>query len=416
VKEKEKQQNMTTDKKQIVILGAGYGGLRTALKLNQLLKHYSDWRILLIDQYDRHQLRTELHEAAAGRTRPDILSIPVARILKNKRIEFVRAEVQHIDFTQQTVTTTKGKITYNKLVIALGSQTEFFGIPGLSNHAFTLNSLEDAEKIKSHIREMFVQAERETDEAKRRALLTFIVGGGGFTGVELVTELVNYLRRLSKQFKIAPNATELNVVEAGETVLSGFDLELVRIAQRSMESMGIKLMLRTSCVSVEAASINLKSGRSIETRTIIWTGGVRANDLVAEAGLKYGPRSRVVVNPYLESVDHPGVYVIGDNALVLDSATNRPVAPTAQLALQQADFAALNIFAEISGTKRVRYVPKVAGQFVSLGDRNAVGWVWKFKVKGFLAWLLKRMIVLRYLYSIGGLRLVVPRFWSLFFA
>jgi len=406
---------MRPDTKQIVILGAGYGGLRTALKLNQLLKQYSDWRILLIDQYDQHQLRTELHEAAAGRTSSSAISVPMRSILRNKRIEFVKAEVRHIDFARQTVTSTEGKIRYDKLVIGLGSQTEFFGIPGLSSHAFTLNSLEDAEKIKNHIRQMFAQDKKETDETKRKAMLTFTVGGGGFTGVELATELVGYLLRLSKQFKIAPDEAQLLVIEAGETVLSGFDLELVRIVQRAIASKGIKLMLKTPCVSVEADSINLKSGESIHTQTLIWTGGVRANDLVAEAGLKYGPRSRVVVNPYLESVDHPGVYVIGDNALVLDSATNRPVAPTAQLALQQAEFAALNIFAEIRGTKRVRYVPKVAGQFVSLGDRNAVGWVGRFRVRGFLAWILKRMTVLRYLYSIGGLRLIIPRLRSLFF-
>jgi NADH dehydrogenase len=143
---------------------------------------------------------------------------------------------------------------------------------------------------------------------------------------------------------------------------------------------------------------------------------VRACDLVAEAGLKYGPRSRVVVNPYLESVDHPEVYVIGDNALVIDPVTNRPLAPTAQLALQQAEFAALNIYAEIRGLKRVRYVPKMAGQFVSLGGRNAVGWVWRFKVAGFVAWFLKCMTLVRYLYQLGGLRLVIPRFAKLFFS
>jgi len=407
---------MKTHKKQIVILGAGYGGLRTALKLNQLLKQHSDWLITLVDQYDQHQLRTELHEAAAGRTSFNTISIPMVRILRDKRIEFVKAEVTHIDFPQQTVTTTKGKIKYDKLVIALGSQTEFFGIPGLNNYALTLNSVAEAEKIKNHIRETFAQAERETDQTKRKSLLTLIVGGGGFTGVELATELVDYVLRLSKQFKIAPNQAQLIVVEAGETILPGFDLELVKIAQRVMESMGIRVMLKTQCVSMKANSINLKGGESIQTHTLIWTGGVRANDLVAEAGLKYGPRSRVVVNPYLESVDHPRVYVIGDNALVLDAATNRPVAPTAQLALQQAEFAALNIFAEIRGTKRVRYVPKVAGQFVSLGDKNAVGLVGQFRVKGFLAWFLKRITVLRYLYSIGGLRLVIPRLRSLFFS
>jgi NADH dehydrogenase len=314
------------------------------------------------------------------------------------------------------VATTKGKIRYDKLVVALGSETEFFGIPGLNKHAFTLMSIEDAERVRTHIRDMFFQAKNERNEARRRSMLRIIVGGGGFTGVEFATELIGYISRLSKQFETAPNEPEFIVVEAGDTVLPGFDSELVRRAQQVMEKIGIRLLLKTPCVSAEKNSVSLKSGEKIPVHTIIWTGGVRANDLVAESGLKYGPRSRVVVNPYLESVDHPGVYVIGDNALVVDPVTYRPLAPTAQLALQQAEVAAFNIYSEIKGTKRVRYVPKVAGQFVSLGGRNAVGWVWKFKVAGFTAWFLKRMTVVRYLYSIGGLPLTVPRLFSLFFS
>jgi len=407
---------MKPDKKQVVILGAGYAGLRTALRLERLLQRDVDWRVLLIDKFDRHQLKTELHEAAAGRTSLEAVSIPMVKVLRNKKIDFLQAEVININFEQRIATTTRGKITYDKLVIALGSETEFFGIPGMSRHAFTLMSIEDAERIKTHIKNMFAQAKNERDAAKRRATLRIVVGGGGFTGVELATELVGYMSRLSKQFEIAPDEAELIVVEASETVLPGFDLELVRRAQKVMKSMDIRLMLKTPCVSADADSITLRSGEKISASTLIWTGGVRANDLVAESGLKYGPRSRVVVNPYLESVDHPRVYVIGDNALVIDPVTNRPLAPTAQLALQQAEVAAFNIWAEMRGTKRVRYVPKVVGQFVSLGDREAVGWVWKFKVTGFPAWLLKRVTLLRYLYSVGGLKLTVQRLASLFFS
>lgn len=400
---------MTTDQKQVVILGAGYGGLRAALKLERLLKNKTDWQILLIDQYDYHQLKTELHEVAADRTNVETVKISIAKLLKGKNINFIQAEAINVDFAQNLVTTTKGKIKYDKLVIALGSETEFFGIPKLSKQAFTLSSVDDAMRIKKHIHDIFSQARNEQDEAKRRALLTVVIGGGGFTGVELATELVDYMSKLCKKFGIAFGNTQLLVIEAGENILAGFDPELVNSAERTMKAKRIKLMLRTPCVSVEDDSVNLKTEEKIPTHTIIWTGGVRACDLVAEAGLKYGPRSRVVVNPFLESVDHFGVYVIGDNALVMDPKTNRPIAPTAQLALQQADCAALNIYAEIAGIKRIRYTPKVAGQFVSLGDRNAVGWVWRFKVTGFLAWFLKRMTLVRYLLSLDGVRLALSR-------
>jgi len=406
---------MTTDRKQVVILGAGYGGLCTALKLERLLRKNKDWRILLIDQYDYHQLKTELHEVAANRSGFETVTVPIARLVKGKGIDFFHAEAISIDFAQRLVTTTRGKIKYDKLVIALGSETEFFGIPKLGKQALTLSSVDDAIRIREHIRDMFAQAQSEQDELKRKAILTVVVGGGGFTGVELATELVDYMFKLRKEFGIAAGDAQLIVIEAGENILPGFDPELVNLAEQAMKARGIRLVLRTPCVSAEYDCVNLKTGEKIPTRTIIWTGGVRARDLVAEAGLKYGPRSRVVVNPFLESVDHFGVYVIGDNALVLDPLTNRPMAPTAQLAMQQAEYAAVNIYAEISGGRRTRYIPKVAGQFVSLGGRNAVGWVWIFKATGFLAWFLKRMTLVRYILSLDGLRLAISRLPALFF-
>lgn len=405
---------MTTTPNKIVILGAGYGGLRAALKLEKLLKKTPNWKITLIDTNDSHQLRTELHEVAAGRTSPQTIAIPIARLIKNKNITFQQAEATHIDFARQYVTTTKAKNQYDKLIIAMGSETEFFGIPGMSKNAYTLSSVQDATRIKTHIRDKFSEAKTETDRTKKQAALTVVVGGGGFTGVELATELVDYFKKLCNRLQINPSDTQLVVVEGGATVLPGFDPELIERAQKAIRKKNIKLILKTPCVSFENDCVILKTGEKIQTGTVIWTGGVRACDLVAESGLHYGPRSRVVVNPFLESVDHPGVYVIGDNALVMDPATNRPLAPTAQLALQQAEIAALNIYAEIKGAKRTRYKPKIEGQFVSLGDRDAVGWIWKLKVSGLIAWLLKRATVVRYLFSLGGLGLLIPRLLALF--
>jgi NADH dehydrogenase len=410
---------MASERKQITILGAGYGGLRTALRLKQLLQN-EDWQILLIDRYYFHQLKTELHEVAAARLNANVILVPLKKLIKNKNINFLQAEATDLNFVQHLITTSKGKVKYDKLVIALGSETEFFGIPGLVAQAFTLTSIEDATHISAHIQETFKQAKTERDIAKRQAALTFVIGGGGYTGVELATELIDHVMKLCRKFEIPQKEPQVIVVEASDRVLSGFDAELSDHAKRVMKTKGIKLMLKKPCVSVEDDVITLKTGERIPTHTLIWTGGVRACELIEQTeskhGLRYGARGRVVVNQYLESVDHPDVYVIGDNALITDPVTNRPLAPSAQLALQEADVAALNIAAEIKGFKRVRYVPKVAGEFVSLGGGNAVGWVWKFKVTGFLAWFLKRLSVARYLYSLGGFKLVIPKLRALFFS
>jgi len=405
---------MRSDQNQVVILGAGYGGLRTALRLEPLLRQNPYWRILLVDRFNYHQLKTEIHEVAAGRISPEEAAISIPALIRGRRIEFLQAEVTGINFDEWTLKTSQGKIQYNILVIALGSETEFYNIPGLTQCAFTLSSVEDGVHIKEHIRSMFAQARAETHEAKKKAMLTVVLGGAGFTGVELATELSDYLRKLSRQFNIRPDQARLIVIEALDSILPGFEMDLIKQAQKIMKSRGIDLRLNTPLVSAESSSVTLGTGEEVRTHTIIWTGGIRASSTVARSGLTRGAGSRIAVNPYLESVDFQRAYLVGDVALVLDSATNTPLAPTAQLALQQADVAAQNILADIKHLRRVKYVPKVVGQFVSLGGKNAVGWVWKFRVTGFLAWFLKRVAFLRYLYSIGGLQLVL-KMWRTFF-
>jgi NADH dehydrogenase len=400
---------LVMEKRHIVILGAGYGGLYTALKLERFLNKRKDWEILLIDKNSYHQLKTELHEVAAGRKTLEATTVPFRNILKNKRINFLQAEITQMDFVNKIVTTTNGKVNYDKLVIALGSETEFYGIPGLREHAFQLASIEDAQQIRSHIRKMFLQALKERDKKARQKMLTFIVGGGGFTGVELATELADYTAKLASKIGTGKEEFRVIIVEAGSNILPGFDVKLASRALRIIKSKNIGLMLKTPVVAFDGNIIQLKTSDRIETKTLIWAGGVRANALVANSGLKSGPRGRIVVNPFSESVDYAGIYIVGDNSLVIDLSTGRPLAPTAQLALQQAKTVAFNIYAEITGKRRKRFAPKIIGQFVSLGNHEAVGWIWKFRVSSFFAWFLKRLSVLRYLYSIGGLKLIITK-------
>jgi NADH dehydrogenase len=245
-------------------------------------------------------------------------------------------------------------------------------------------------------------------------MLTIVIGGAGFTGVELATELAQNMEELVKQFAFSPKQVQLIMIEALDSVLPEFDTELVKRAQQVIERRGIKLKLRAPCILAEPDAVRLKTGETIPTHTIIWTGGIRACTIATESGLEHGASGRIVANHFLESIDHTGVYVVGDAALTVDPVTNRPLAPTAQLAIQQAKVVAFNIHADIGNQKRMKYVPKVIGQFVSLGGRDAVGWIWKFKVTGFFAWFLKCITLVRYLYSIGGFKLVTRRLPALF--
>jgi NADH dehydrogenase len=379
-----------------------------------MLKHIPNWQILLIDRYNYHQLKTEIHEVAAGKTSPEAASIPIATLIAHKKIEFTQAEVIHIDFSKQTVTINRGNVRYDILVIALGSEPQFYGIPGLNQYSFTLSSVEDAVRINQHIQEMFRRARNETEQSKKRAMLTIVIGGAGFTGVELATELAQNMEELTKQFAFSPKQVQLIMIEALDSVLPEFDTELVKRAQQVIERRGIKLKLRAPCILAEPDAVKLKTGETIPTHTTIWTGGIQACTIATESGLEHGASGRIVANHFLESIDHTGVYVVGDAALTVDPVTNRPLAPTAQLAIQQAKVVAFNIHADIENQKRMKYVPKVIGQFVSLGGRDAVGWIWKFKVTGFFAWFLKCITLVRYLYSIGGFKLVTRRLPALF--
>lgn len=405
---------MSPNQKRVVILGAGYGGLRTALTLDPLLKHNPNWQILLIDRYNYHQLKTEIHEVAAGKTSPEAASVPIATLSGHKKIKFTQAEIANIDFSKQTVITDGGTVRYDILVIALGSEPRFFEIPGLNQYSFTLSSVEDAVRINNHIKEMFRQARNETEESKKRAMLTIVIGGAGFTGIELATELAHNMEKLTKQFDFSTKQVQLIMIEALDSILPEFNTELVTRAQQVIESRGIKLKLKSPCISAEPDAVKLKTGETIPTHTTIWTGGIQACTVATEPELQKGASDRIIVNGFLESVDHTGVYVIGDAALILDPLTHKPLAPTAQLAIQQAKVAAFNIHADIERQKRTKYVPKVTGELLSLGGKNAMGWIWKFNVTGFFAWFLKRMTLVRYLYSIGGFKILTRKLQVLF--
>jgi len=402
------------EKTHIVILGGGYGGLSAALELDRLLKNRQDYRILLIDGKEDHQVKADLHLVAAERKTEKAITIPFRKILQNRKIEFMRAEVLSIDFAHKNVLTTEGKVRYDKLVIALGSETEYFGIPGLKEHALTLTSIDDALRIRNHIRDMFAKSVTSSDEKNSRAMLTFVVGGGGFTGVELATELTDYIAKLAEEAKMDRDETRLIVVEAEDTILPGFDIKLADRVIHVLESRGIELMLRKPVVAFDGNTVQLRTGEKIDTKTLIWTGGVRSNAVAADSGLETGSHGRIVINPFSESVDYAGVYAIGDNSLVLDPSTSRPLAPTGQLTLQQAKIAAFNIYAELMGKRRKRFTPHIVGQFVCLGRREAAGWVWKFSVFGFFAWFLKQIRLLMYFHYIGGLKLMLARLPQLF--
>jgi NADH dehydrogenase len=385
--------------KKVVILGAGYAGLVAALELNKLTTA-QEAEIILVNKHEYHQLITQLHEPATGAKKDQDIKISINSILGAKKIKFVKDTVVSIDKEAQEVTLENGKLTYDYLVIALGSETEFFGIPGLKEYSFTMKSVNQANRIREHIESCFEKYKTE----KRESLLTFVVGGAGFSGIELVGELADKIPHWTQKYNVPASAIKLINVEAAPMILPGFDEELVAFAKKSLESRGVKFVIGCPVVQVEPGKVHLKTGDVIETDTMIWTGGVRGVQQVIDAGFQTEPRGRAAVDEYLRAVGHDNVWIIGDACYVINPENGRPYPPTAQIATQMGENAAVNIYASMKHLKMDKFSPVLLGAIASLGRKEAIGTMGKkMKATGWLAYRVKDASKYRYLAKIGAL-------------
>lgn len=397
----------------ILILGAGYGGLRAALDLHRRVGRRPHTHITLVNKHDYHQFRTELHKTAAGTVEAELVRIPLRAILAGTSIHFVKGVVEAIRPRARRVDLASGEsLAYHRLVVALGSDPEYFDIPGLREHALTIQTLNSAQRIRQHIEMNLETASRIADPEERRPYLTVVVGGGGLTGVEFVAELADRLPRLVRRRGIPEEELRLITIEAASEILAGFDRHLVEKAQRLLARRGIELRLNTKIRSVRPDRVELEGQPPIYTRNFIWAGGVRGNAVV-EAAFTSNSRGRALVNEYLQSVDFPDVYIIGDCALALHPETGQPVAPTAQNAIAQGRLVARNIAAELAGRPLERYRATNYGMVASLGRNAAIASIGGIPVTGIPAVMLKDLVTLRYVWSIGGpgllFRRILPR-------
>ncbi|NLY42579.1 MAG: FAD-dependent oxidoreductase [Clostridiaceae bacterium] len=390
-------------KTSIVILGGGYAGIEAAKKLHKQFRKDPDVSITLIDQNPFHGLITELHEVAGYRVEEDSVKIPLTHILQYTKTEFIQDRVERVDLKNRKVVLRNKELKYDYLVVATGSETSSFGIPGIEEHAFSLWSLDDALRIKKQIRQMFELAQKEKNIEKRKELLTFVVGGGGFTGVEMMGELIQWTRFLAKEYKIDRKEVRLIIAEALPQILHSLKDSLVKKAVRFLEKHNVEIMTNSPIVEVTPDSVSFKDGKSLKTRTVIWTSGVQANSFVKETGLSLTARNRIKVNRYLQSVDDPRVYAIGDNAYSLDEEGNG-VPPFVEAALQTADVAAYNIANDIKGIKEKKeFKPKFHGVMVSIGSVYAVADIMGFGMSWIFATLMKHLVNLHYIFEVGGL-------------
>lgn len=393
----------------MVILGAGYGGLMTAVKLQKELS-MKEATITLINKHDYHYQSTWLHENAAGTLHHDRTRITIRDVIDMNRINFVKDTVVSIDPEKKQVKLAFEEIKYDILVIGLGFEAATFGIPGLKDNAFSIGSIDSARLIKEHIEYNFAMYSNE--DYKKQARINLVVGGAGFTGMEFVGELANRIPELCKEFDVDSNLVRIIVIESASTIMPGFCPELIEYARNSIEGRGVEFITDAKLRECKEESIVYeKNGEDIEipTMTTVWAAGVKANKIVETSGFKTYC-GRIETRNNLLTSEYDDVFVVGDCALTKDPETNKPCPPTAQIAVQEAELVSRNIGALIRNEQLEAFRPKELGTVASLGNNDAIGTIMnKYMIFGWKATMMKKFIENRYLFKIGGIRLVMNK-------
>ncbi|EOA7116618.1 FAD-dependent oxidoreductase [Listeria monocytogenes] len=386
--------------KNIVLIGAGYAGVHAAKKLAKKYKKDKDVNITLIDRHSYHTMMTELHEVAGGRVEPTAIQYDLRRLFNRTKVNLVTDNVTHVDHDKKVVTTEHGSYPFDYLVLGMGGEPNDFGTPGVGENGFTLWSWEDSVKLRNHIEETVTKASREQDVEKRKAMLTFVVCGSGFTGIEMVGELLEWKDRLAKDNKIDASEIKLVVVEAAPTILNMLERRDADKAERYMVKKGIEIMKNAAIVEVKPESIVLKSGEELPTSTLIWTAGVRANSDTKDYGMESARAGRLKVNQYMEAEGLKDVYVVGDLAYFEDEE-GKPTPQIVEGAEQTALTAAKSIIVEMSGTgEKEPFQGKYHGVMVSIGAKYGVAHLGGMHLSGWFAILMKHMVNLYYFFGI----------------
>lgn len=405
----------------VVIIGGGFGGLYTA----QALKN-ANVAVTLIDKRNFHLFQPLLYQVATGGLSPADISSPLRAVLKKaKNTTVLKAEVVDFDTHRKEVVLQDGRVPYDTLVVATGVGYHYFGHEHWVPQAPSLKTVEDAIEIRRRILLAFEAAEREPDPIRRQAWLTFVIVGGGPTGVELagaLGELAN--STLKGEFRhIDPRQARIVVVEAMDQILTTYPADLAAKAKKSLEELGVEVRTHASLFEIEAHRVGLRDTRSGEesylpARTILWAAGVKASPLGQTLAERTGAETdrigRVVVEADLSIAGYPEIFVIGDLAHVVDGSGD-PLPGVAQVAMQQGDYVAGLVKARLSEETKAPFAYEDKGSLAVIGRNAAVADLGYARFSGFLAWLIWVFIHIRYLIEFDNKLLVLTQWaWNYF--
>ena len=395
------------EKKHVVIIGAGFGGLEAARSLDG-----APIQVTLIDKQNFHLFQPLLYQVATAGLAPEDIAHPVRAILRGQdNLAFRQAEVTDINLPDKRLTTTTGVIPYDYLIVAVGATHNFFGLRSVADHGYGMKTIEEAISIRNHILTMFELAEQESDPERRRAMLTFVVVGGGPTGVESAGALSELIYKvLTKDYpRINFKEVRIMLLEAGNNLLPALPPALQEVAATTLWNKRVEVRFGAAVTSFDSEKITLKGCEIIPAKTLIWAAGVRASALIDVLGVQQGSLARAVVTPTLQLPDYPEVFVIGDAAHCEENG--RPLPMTALVALQQGTAAASNIWSIIFDQPLQPFAFRDLGTMATIGRNAAVAKIGWLQLQGFIAWLIWTFI---HIIRLAGFRNRVFVFWKWF--
>ena len=382
----------------IVILGGGFAGMGAAQRFEELQRRDEMLDVTLVSRSNFLLFTPMLAEVASSGLDAQAISAPIRVACPHTR--FRHADVQAVDTGAKRVTALPvgsdrtEEIAYDHLIVAVGSVPAFYGLPGLAEHAFTLKTLEDAARLRNHVIAALETAEQQSDGAARRALLTFVVAGGGFAGTEAIAELFDLVRSVRRYYPgIGRGEPRFVLVHSSDRIIPELSRDLGDYARAKLERRGIEFALGQRVAAADAASVTLDDGSRIPTRTLVWTAGNQPSPLLRELPCAHNRRGQLVVDATLQVPDLDGVWALGDGAQVPD--VRQPGAfhpPTAQHAIRQGKTVADNVAAVARGRAPRPFSYRAVGSLVALGSRTAAAEVAGRKFSGFLAWVMWRTI------------------------
>lgn len=390
------------ESKNIIIVGAGFAGITAALFLARKKNQLTGYKIILIDCHSFQLYTPALYEIASIPREyvPDItlkssVALSIPEIIRNKSVSFYEDEITGLNTQEHKIQLKKhGEIAFDYLVFALGSETNYFDIPGLKEHSFPLKTFHDAVRLRNALE----------DRLKLKDNLHIVVGGGGASGVELVAEFVNFVCALKEDILDGKKvcSVEFTLVEAADDILTGFDYWLVQKARKRLAELGVTVKNRHIIAAVADREITYENGKREKFDILIWTGGVKGPTTLAKIGLPLSPKGTLEVNEYLQLKGANGrVFAIGDNAFMTNPFTGKPLIWNVPVAEAEGKIAAENISLLIRNHSMKKFVPRRKYPFIlAVGRKYAIADLLYTRFSGVWGWLAKQLVEFRYLISI----------------